>query len=114
MNDMQPTKRDPEPLAWGLFFIWWGITELFPELPRGTGAVGLGLILLGLNGARALGGLPTSGFTLMLGVLALVLGGVDLAASMFAMTVELPIFAMLLITCGLITLARSRSLLAHA
>ncbi len=114
MNATQPTNRDPEPLAWGLFFIWWGITELFPALPRGTGAIGLGLILLGLNATRAMWGLPTSGFTLTLGVLALALGGVDLAASVFALSIELPIFAILLIVCGLFVLARSRSPFAHA
>lgn len=114
MNAMEPTHRDPEPLAWGLFFIWWGITELFPALPRGTGAIGLGLILLGLNGARALGGFPVSAFTLTLGVLALVLGGVDLAAAAFALSIQLPVFAILLIVCGLFVLARSRSPLARA
>lgn len=112
MNDLRPTHRDPEPLAWGIFFIWWGITEMFPALPRGTGALGLGLILLGLNGARALGGLPTSGFTLTLGVLALLLGGLELVATLLALSYELPIFAILLIVCGVLVLARSQPRLA--
>lgn len=112
MSNLQPTQRDPEPLAWGAFFIWWGITELFPALPPGTGALGLGVILLGLNSARALGGLPTSGFTLTLGVLALVLGGLQLATTFFAIPFEVPIFAILLIACGVLVLARSQWRLA--
>lgn len=114
MNDTQPTRRDPEPLAWGIFFIWWGITALFPALPRGTGAIGLGLILLGLNGARAWGGIPTSGFTLTLGVLALVVGGLDLTIAILALTFELPMFAILLIVCGILVLAQSQFRFARA
>lgn len=114
MNDTQPTQRDPEPLAWGIFFIWWGITALFPALPRGTGAIGLCLILLGLNGARAWGGIPTSGFTLTLGVLALVVGGLDLTIAVLALTFELPMFAILLIVCGILVLAQSQFRFARA
>ena len=33
MNEIQSQKHDFETIAWGAFFIWWGITELFPALP---------------------------------------------------------------------------------
>ena len=42
-----------EAIAWGALFILWGFTELFPSLPKGTGAIGIGLILIGLNAARS-------------------------------------------------------------
>jgi len=93
-------------LAWGALFIWWGITELFPFLPHGTGAIGIGLILLGLNVARSLNGVPTSGFTTTLGILALVLGGLELANSVLHLPFEVPVFAILLIALGVIMLAR--------
>ena len=28
-----------EAIAWGALFILWGFTELFPSLPKGTGAI---------------------------------------------------------------------------
>lgn len=93
-------------MAWAAFFIWWGVTELFPSLPNGIGALGLGVILLGLNAARSLNGIPTSGLTTTLGILALVLGGLELAASALSLPFELPVFAILLIVFGLIVLAR--------
>jgi hypothetical protein len=99
-------NRNLETLAWGALFIWWGVTELFPSLPHGIGAIGIGLILLGLNVARSLNGVPTSGFTTILGILALVLGGLELANSVLRLPFEFPIFAILLIVLGVIMLAR--------
>jgi hypothetical protein len=99
-------NRNFETVAWGLFFVWWGITELFPFLPHGLGAVGIGLILLGLNAARSRNGIPTSGFTLTLGILALVLGGLELASSVLNLPFEIPVFAILLIVLGVIVLGR--------
>ena len=52
MENTRTLNRNLETIAWGALFIWWGITELFQFLPHGTGAIGIGLILLGLNVAR--------------------------------------------------------------
>ena len=49
MENTRTLNRNLEMVAWGAFFIWWGITELFNFLPHGTGAIGIGLILLGLE-----------------------------------------------------------------
>ena len=106
MENTRTLNRNLETVAWGAFFIWWGITELFNFLPHGTGAIGIGLIFLGLNVARSLNGIPTSGFSTTLGILALVLGGLDLASSAVRLPFELPIFAILLIVLGVILLAR--------
>ncbi len=92
--------------AWGALCMWWGITFLFTSLPPGTGAIGTGLILLGLNAARWLNGSVTNGVTITVGVLALVLGGLDLADSALRLPFELPTFAILLITLGAIFVAR--------
>jgi hypothetical protein len=106
MDTIQTSNNRYEMAAWGALFIWWGITTLFTALPHGIGAIGIGLILLGLNAARWLTGIPVKGFTTMLGILALVLGGLELANSALQLPFELPIFAILLITLGLILLAR--------
>lgn len=106
MDNVQKLNHRFEAFAWGAFFIWWGVTELFQSLPEGLGAVGIGLILIGLNLARSLNGIPTSGFTTMLGVLALVLGGLELARPVLGLRFELPVFAILLIVLGMIFLSR--------
>ena len=106
MENTRTSDRNLETVAWGALFIWWGITELVPGLPHGTGAIGIGLIFLGLNLARSLNGIPTSGFTTTLGILALVLGGLELARSVMRLPFELPIFAILLIVLGAIMLVR--------
>jgi len=115
MNDKpfqyeKPTqKHDVDAIAWGAFFILWGITELFPSLPKGTGAIGIGLILLGLNVVRHLSGQPTSPFTITVGILALLWGCLDLAGVLLSLPFEIPVFAILLVVLGVIVLARQIS-----
>jgi hypothetical protein len=107
MNQIQPQKRDFETIAWGAIFILWGVMALIPSLPKGIGALGIGLILLSLNAARARSGIPTSGFSTALGILALVLGGLELAGPMLHLPFELPVFAILLIVLGVFVLVRN-------
>jgi len=105
MNNTQTLNRNFEAIAWGALFIWWGITELIPSLPDGTGAIGIGLILMGVNVARSLNGVPVSRFSMTLGILALIWGGLELAGVLLSLPFELPIFAILLIVLGAIVLA---------
>lgn len=109
MNEKPLQKRDFEAIAWGAFFILWGITELIPSLPDGTGALGIGLILLGLNAARRVTGLPTSLFTITMGILSSVWGGLELAGVILNLPFEFPVFAILLMVLGVIVLAREIS-----
>jgi hypothetical protein len=106
MNNQQSLSRRLETIAWGTFFVWWGVTELFPSLPKGMGAIGIGVILLGLNAARSMNGIPTSGFTTTLGILALVLGVLDFSRGILHLPFELPVFGILLIVLGVIFLLR--------
>jgi hypothetical protein len=106
MDNTQTLNRNLDTIAWGAFFTWWGITELLSFLPEGVGALGIGLIMLGLNAARSLKGIPTSYFTTILGILALVLGVLELAGAVLSLPFELPIFAILLITLGVLLLGR--------
>ena len=105
MNNPQTLNRNFEAIAWGALFIWWGITELAKFLPEGSGLIGIGLILLGLNAARNFKGTATSGFTITLGILALLWGVLELAGVVLSLPFELPVFAILLIVLGMIVLA---------
>ena len=96
-----------EAVTWGALLVWWGVTELFSSLPHGTGAIGVGLILVGLNVTRALNGLSARVWSTMLGVLALVWGGLDLAGSLLYLSFEMPTFAILLIVLGVMLLGRA-------
>ncbi len=96
-----------EAVAWGALLVWWGVTELIPGLPKGTGAVGVGLILLGVNAVRRLSGAPIRVFSTVLGVLALVWGGLDLASSLLSLPFEMPTFAILLIVLGAMLLGQA-------
>ncbi len=107
MENVRTLNQKFETVAWAAFFIWWGITELFQALPPGIGALGIGVILLSLNAVRRQNDLPTSGFTITLGILALVLGGLELASALLHLPIELPVFAILLIVLGVIMLGRS-------
>ena len=104
MDNTRKFNFDLGTIAWGAFFILWGITELFPSLPEGTGAIGIGIILIGLNLARSWKGQPSSGFSTTFGILALLLGGLQLARPYLHLSFELPIFAILLLALGWITL----------
>jgi hypothetical protein len=105
MNNTQTLNRNFEAIAWGALFIWWGITELFTSLPHGTGALGIGLILIGVNVTRSISSLPISRFSTALGILALVWGGLELVGVLLSLPFEIPVFAILLIVLGAIILA---------
>jgi len=54
-----------EAIAWGLFLIMIGGLWLLPDetVPEGTWLLGVGVIMLGLNGVRNMYGIKMSGFT---------------------------------------------------
>ena len=93
-------------IAWGAIFILLGFTAMFESLPEGTGAVGIGIILIGLNLARKAKGLAMSTFTTTVGILAVLLGGLEMAQPYLQLPFELPIFPILLVALGLIILVR--------
>jgi hypothetical protein len=106
MKNTQTSNRNLDAIAWGALLIWWGITELVKFLPDGTGVIGVGLILLGLNAIRLLNGIPISGFSTTIGILGLVWGCLELAGAVLSLPFDLPIFAILLITLGVLLLGR--------
>ena len=89
--------------AWAIFLIMSGVLWLLPSwlLPDGLWLLSTGFVLLGLNVARALHDIETSGFTVTLGLLALIGGMGNL------MSVSLPIVPALLIGSGALIIWRA-------
>jgi hypothetical protein len=111
METTRTFKLDYGTIAWGALFVWWGIAEMFRFLPaatlwgNGVALIGVALILLGVNAARLLNGIPTRRGTTVVGILALVWGVLELAGSFLSLPFELPTFAILLITLGVLLFA---------
>ena len=103
-DNQKPAQIDPrvelnkrlETISLGLFLIMIGGISFIPkdQVPEGVWSVGVGLILLGLNAARFYNGIKVSGFTIVLGVLALITGIGELLG------MDLPVLAILLILLG--------------
>ena len=85
-----------EAIGWALFLIMMGGIWLVSNewVPQGAWLIGAGLIMLGLNVARYLSGIKISGFTIVLGLLALILGVSGFLGA------HLPFFSILLILVG--------------
>ena len=85
-----------EAIGWVLFLTMIAGLWLMPgeRVPESTWLIGVGLIMLGLNGARYFNGVKRSGFTIVLGILALFfrMSGV--------LGVDLPFFPILLLLIG--------------
>ena len=109
MDEIKTLNQRYEIVAWGALFILLGTINLIPGVPSGTGMLGMGIILLGLNLARYLSKIPTNGFTITLGVIAAVLGGALylLHSLLRIQQFELPFFPVLLVVIGVIFLVRS-------
>jgi hypothetical protein len=80
-NGIDPKKaalnKRLETIFWGLFLIMLGGWALIPgeTVPKGAWSVAVGLLLLGLNAVRYFNKIHMSGFTTVLGILA-ILGGI--------------------------------------
>jgi len=85
-----------DEIAMALVFIMTGGLWLAPKamFPEGTWLAGLGLILLGLNAARRICGLKTSGFGIIVGFTAFAAGIGRIIGQ------ELPLIPILLIILG--------------
>lgn len=82
-QDTKPRKTGLEDrkltgVAWGLFFVLVGVSLALQEIqkldPWPIVALGLGLILVGLNLARKAAGLGFGRFTFIVGIVALLVG----------------------------------------
>lgn len=89
-------NRRLEDFGWGALLITIGTIWLLPEqqVPQGSWLVAAGIILLGLNAIRYFKGLAMSGFSLVVGILALFAGLGEYYH------VKMPLFAIALIVIG--------------
>ena len=98
--DVQKKKAELDArlsdIGWAVLLITIGTIWLLPEkqAPQGSWLIAAGLILLGINVIRYVNGIRMSGFSLVLGTLALVAG----IGALFAW--NLPLFAVALIVIG--------------
>jgi hypothetical protein len=69
-----------ETIGWGLFLVMLGGFALVPKelVSKDFWSIGIGLIMLGLNAARYFNGIKMSGFTTVLGIIALLSGTAQL------------------------------------
>lgn len=100
MQQVNSLNRRLESIGWASIFVWWGLVELVGTLPHGVGAAGFGTILVGLSIARSRLGLPSNGFTTVVGVIALAWGLADVAGAVAALPFALPVFPLVLIALG--------------
>lgn len=94
-----------DSLPWALLLIWWGILELVPAQPGGVGALGVAVILLGVNGLRAATGSSVRPISITVGAAALVTSALLLSQSVFHSSFYVPILPVWLIVCGAAILA---------
>jgi hypothetical protein len=104
-------------LAWGIFFVMIGVSwaigsyyqvafdAIVPYV-----AVGAGIILIGLNVARTSLGMTLSKFSLFIGILAFILGGLAVMGYLSM----LPWYAIVIIIIGLFIIAEAASSLAKS
>jgi 4-amino-4-deoxy-L-arabinose transferase-like glycosyltransferase len=102
---MTTSGRTLTTLAWGLFFILIGGAWIYGEtyhIDTGTViAIGVGLILVGLNLARSRIGIRMSNFSLGIGILALLIG----LARYYGLSVD--ILPLIIILIGLFIIAEA-------
>lgn len=101
MNSTKKLNRTYAAIGESALLIWWGIVIVVDPLTIGIGAVGTGLILLGVNAARYLSRIPTRRATTAVGIIALVWGALDHVLALRFW----PSFATLLIVIGVASIA---------
>lgn len=104
MNDHKLLNKRYEAAAWGAVFLLVGILSLIPGQQNDLAVLGIGLILLGLNLARRLSGIPMNTGTITFGLMGVVLGLASLLRPVLGYRFELPFFPVLLLALGVICL----------
>ena len=103
MNKLNVLNQRYEAIAWGGIFILLGILMFIPGDQNNVFVLGIGIILLGLNLARSLTQIAVNRFTVIIGAMALVLGGLSLLWPMMGngTLFEVDIFPFIILAIGL-------------
>ena len=102
MDSTKMINRNIAGVGWGALLIWWGVVVLIGPITIGMGAIGTGLILLGLTAWRRLKGVPIRNANVPVGLIAIAWGAVDTAFRLQFW----PSFAALLIIIGLVEVVK--------
>jgi hypothetical protein len=100
MQDKDSLNHSIAVAGWGALFVWWGIALMIDPITLGMTGIGTGLILLGVNLARWLKGIPARYSSAIAGVIALTWGVLDQGRYMLALPAGLS-FALLMVVIGL-------------
>lgn len=103
LGDVRELNKRYELAALGALFILFGIIDLVPSVPTGTGWLGIAIILLGLNMVRYLSKIPMSIVSITLGIIAFFLG----ASRLLQLRGPLPFLETILIVIGVVLLVCS-------
>lgn len=99
MEDQKRFNHRLATMAWGALLIWWGVVIAVGPFTLAIGAIGTGLILLGVNAIRALKGIPIRNSNNWVGGIAIAWGALDQVRHMLALSPWLSL-ALLLIVVG--------------
>ncbi len=99
MDEKKRFNHTLATMAWGLLLIWWGVVIAVDPFTIAIGAVGTGLILLGVNAVRSLKGIPIKNSNYTVGAMAIAWGVLDQARYMLGLSPWLSV-ALLLFVIG--------------
>ena len=99
MDDKKKFNHQLATMAWGVLLIWWGVVIAVDPFTIAIGAIGTGLILLGVNAIRALKGIPSKNSNNRVGIIAIAWGVLDQARYMLGLDPWLSL-ALLLFVVG--------------
>jgi hypothetical protein len=99
MDQTATFKRSLGAIAWGTLLIWWGIVIAIDPLTIAIGAIGSGVILVGVNAILAFKGIPGKAGNIELGLISIAWGALDQVRHMLGLPVALS-FALLLFVLG--------------
>jgi hypothetical protein len=74
MNAMKKSADTYSTIAWGILLLFLGVLMIVPGDQNGIFLLGTGFVLLGLNVARRMTGVPVNAFSTTLGSLGLIGG----------------------------------------
>ncbi len=86
MEDLKRFNHRLATMAWGLLLIWWGIVIVVDPFTIAIGAIGTGLILLGVNAVRSQKGIPITNSNNSVGIIAIIWGVLDQARHMLGLS----------------------------
>ncbi len=77
MDDKKRFNHSLATMAWGTLLIWWGVVIAVDSFTIAIGAIGTGLILLGVNAIRSFNHIPIKNSNNTVGIMAIAWGVLD-------------------------------------